>query len=292
MPAREFFRSPHAVGIFWMLLSILCFTASMTVARGLADDVPVFVMVFFRALFGVLVMLPWLARVGLGGLRTGRIGLFTVRSVLAAANLGALFYALGLMPVADVTAISFIRPLLVTVFALYILGEAAVARQWTGLAIGLVGTLILLRPGFQEINMGALMALASAVLMALVFNVAKLLTRTESPDAIAFYQTFLMLPIAVVPAILMWQTPSLTELAWLFAMGAFATLSHRAMSRAYAAVELTYLAPLDFLRLPTAALLGLIAFAEVPDHWVWIGGAVIFAASVYAMRRRAEPVAR
>jgi drug/metabolite transporter (DMT)-like permease len=62
------------------------------------------------------------------------------------------------------------------------------------------------------------------------------------------------------------------------------------MSRAYAAVDLTYLAPLDFLRLPTAAALGLIAFAEAPDRWVWIGGAVIFVASVYATRRRA-PVA-
>ncbi len=273
-----------------MVASILCFTGSITIARGLADEVPVFVMVFFRAIFGVLVMLPWLARVGLGGLRTRRLGLFTTRSVLAAANLATLFYALTLMPVADVTAISFIRPLLVTVFALYILGEVAGIRQWAGLAVGLLGTLILLRPGFEEINLGAWMALASAVLMALVFNVAKLLTRTESPDAIAFYQTFLMLPIATVPAILVWQTPDWPQLGWLFALGALATLSHRAMSRAYAAVDLTYLAPLDFLRLPTAAALGLIAFAEAPDRWVWIGGAVIFVASVYATRRRA-PVA-
>ena len=83
-----------------MVASILCFTGSITIARGLADEVPVFVMVFFRAIFGVLVMLPWLAGVGLGGLRTRRLGLFTTRSVLAAANLATLFYALTLMPVA------------------------------------------------------------------------------------------------------------------------------------------------------------------------------------------------
>lgn len=286
MPVSDYLRSSHARGIAWMLTSILCFTGAITIARGLADQVPVFVMVFFRALFGVLVMLPWLARVGIGALRTARLGLFTLRSVLAAANLAVLFFALALMPVADVTAISFIRPLLVTVFALHILGETVGGRQWTGLVIGLIGTLILLRPGFETINFGAVMALASAVLMALVFNVAKLLTRTESPDAIAFYQTFLMLPIALVPAILAWRTPSGSELIWLFVMGAVATLSHRAMSRAYAAVELTYLTPLDFLRLPTAAALGMIAFSEAPDHWVWIGGAVIFAASIHAMRRR------
>ena len=286
MPVSDILGSAHARGVVWMLASILSFTAAMTIARGLADEVPAFVMVFFRALFGVMVMLPWLARTGLTGLKTRRLGLFTLRSVLAASNLGALFYALALMPVADVTAISFIRPLLVTVFALFILGEVAGGRQWTGLVIGLIGTLILLRPGFEEINTGALLALASAVLMALVFNVAKLLTRTESPDAIAFYQTFLMLPIAAVPALMVWQTPNLTELFWLFGLGALATLSHRAMSRAYAAVDLTYLTPLDFLRLPAAAVFGLIAFSEVPDRWVWFGGAVIFAASIYAMRRR------
>jgi drug/metabolite transporter (DMT)-like permease len=280
--------SAHARGVAWMLVCILCFTASMTIARGLADEVPAFVMVFFRALFGVLVMLPWLVGTGLSGLKTRRLGLFTLRSILAASNLAALFYALALMPVADVTAISFIRPLLISVFALFILGEAVAGRQWTGLVIGLIGTLILLRPGFEEINAGAILALVSAVLMALVFNVAKLLTRTESPDAIAFYQTFLMLPIAAVPAFLVWQTPNLTQLAWLFGIGALATLSHRAMSRAYAAVDLTYLAPLDFVRLPAAAVFGLIAFAEVPDRWVWIGGAVIFVASIYAMRRRRE----
>ena len=290
MPIPDFGLSRHARGIAWMVASILCFTGSITIARGLADEVPVFVMVFFRALFGVLVMLPWLARVGVGGVKTGRLGLFTLRSVLAAANLGALFYALELMPVADVTAISFIRPLLVTVFAFHILGEVTGRRQWAGLAVGLLGTVILLRPGFEAINIGTMMALASAVLMALVFNVAKLLTRTEHPDAIAFYQTLLMLPIAAAPAFLFWQTPDWTQLLWLFALGALATVSHRAMSRAYAAVELTYLAPLDFLRLPTAAALGWLAFSEAPDRWVWIGGAVIFLASVYATRRR-QPVA-
>lgn len=271
-------------GIAWMLISIACFTGSMLIVRGLSTEIHIFELVFFRALFGVAVMLPWLARAGIGALQTRRIKLYVLRSALAAANLCVMFLALALMPVADVTAILFTRPMFTTILAVYILGEMAGGRQWTALVVGFAGALLIIRPGFDEINLGALMALGAAVLTAVLYNIAKILTRTEPVDTIAFYQTFLMLPIAAVPAIFVWQTPTWTQLLWLFGIGALATLSHRTMNRAYALSDLTLLQPLEFVRLPFAALLGFLLFRESPDVWVWVGGAVIFAASFYGTR--------
>lgn len=268
-----------------MAASIGCFTTSMVIVRGLHDEIPIFEIVFFRALAGVAVMLPWLGRIGVAGLRTRRIGLYTLRSGLAAVNLWIIFTALALMQVADVTAILFTRPIFTTLLAIVLLGEAASGRLWSALAAGFVGALVLIRPGFETINVGAVLALLAAMLTALLFNIAKLLTRTEPPDAVAFYQTFLMLPIAAVPAILVWVTPTLEQLFWLFAMGGLATLSHRTMNRAYVLVDLTVLQPLEFVRLPIAALLGLLAFGEWPNAWVWAGGAVIFAGSIYGTAR-------
>ena len=219
MPAFFPGSSPHIRGVAWMVTSIGCFTASMVIVRGLHDEIPIFEIVFFRALAGVAVMLPWLGRIGVAGL---------------------------------------------------------------------IGAMVLIRPGFETVNLGALLALMAAMLTALLFNIAKLLTRTEPPDAVAFYQTFLMLPIAAIPGILVWVTPTWEQLFWLFAMGGLATLSHRTMNRAYVLVDLTVLQPLEFVRLPMAALLGLLAFGEWPDAWVWAGGAVIFAGSIYGTARKGK----
>lgn len=288
MPAFPIASTRHIRGVAWMVTSIGCFTTSMVIVRGLHDEVPTFEIVFFRALAGVAVMLPWLGRTRGVGLRTRRFGLYALRSTLAALNLWLIFTALALMQVADVTAILFTRPIFTTLLAIVLLGEAASGRLWSALAAGFVGALVLIRPGFETVNVGALLALLAAMLTALLFNIAKLLTRTESPDAIAFYQTFLMLPITVTPAILVWVTPTWEQLFWLFAMGGLATLTHRTMNRAYVLVDLTLLQPLEFVRLPVAALLGLLAFGEWPDPWVWVGGAVIFAGSIYGTAREGK----
>lgn len=271
-------------GVAWMVASIACFTGSLAIVRHLGDALHVFEIVFFRGVFGIVVMLPWLARTGLGGLKTRRLPLCTLRSVIAATNLALLFFALTLLPVADVSAIIFIRPMFTIVIAMIVLHEAASGRQWRAIFVGFGGALLIIQPGFAEINVGALAALAAALTTATAFTIAKLLTRTEPVDRVAFYQTFLMVPVAAIPAALVWTGPSWEQLGWLFGIGLLATASHRLMNRAYVTSELTFLQPLEFVRLPIAAVLGWVVFAEFPDSWVWVGGAVIFAASIYGTR--------
>ena len=278
----------HVRGILWMLLSVTAFTGVLIIGRHVTQDMHPFEALFLRSIFMIAFMLPWLARRGLGAMRTGRIGAYALRGVLAATNMTLLFFAVSLIPVADLTAIVFIRPMFVAVLAMLILGEMVGPRAWIAILVGFAGAMVVVRPGFAEVNAGALLALASAATAALTFVLVKNLTRTEAPDVIAFYQPVFVLPIAGIATLFVWTAPTEWDLFWCAGLGFLAVVTHRAMNRAFAATDLTLLQPLDFLRLPIAALLGFLAFGEVPDLFVWVGGAVIFAASIYGSRRRAS----
>jgi drug/metabolite transporter (DMT)-like permease len=127
-----------------------------------------------------------------------------------------------------------------------------------------------------------------AVVMTVASTITlKYLSRTDHPDTIAIYQAVLMIPIALVPALLVWTTPTAEQLAWLVAIGILGAMTQRTLSRAYAAADVTLVTVIDFLRLPIAALIGLAVFGEWPVVWVWIGGGVIVASSILLTRREA-----
>jgi drug/metabolite transporter (DMT)-like permease len=212
---------------------------------------------------------------------------FALRGALAMGNMTLLLMALALMPVAEVSAINFLRPMLTTLLAVMFLSEAVNARRWTAVAIGFAGALIIIRPGFAALNLGAVYALGSCVTAAVTFVLVKTLTGREPPDMIAFYQPVFVMPIAAVLMLFVWQTPSWADVGWCAVLGAFAIATHRTMNRAFAATELSFLQPLDFIRLPIAAALGWIAFGDATDIYTWIGGTVIFFASIYGTRGRA-----
>ena len=117
--------------------------------------------------------------------------------------------------------------------------------------------------------------------------IIKKLTTTESPFQILFYFTLVGSLVSLGPGLYYWQTPSLGQCAWLVLIGVLAFLGQICLSHAIALAEVTLVAPVDFLRLPFAAIFGLVLFAEVPDAWTLAGGAIIALASAYIVRREA-----
>ncbi len=115
-----------------------------------------------------------------------------------------------------------------------------------------------------------------------------LLTRTEHPDTIAMYHAAFMLPVAVIPAIFVWQTPSLEMFGWLIVIGGFGILNQRMLARAFAVADASLVLALGYLRLPISALMGFLVFGEIPTIWVWVGGAVIASAAAYIAHREAS----
>ena len=198
------------------------------------------------------------------------------------------FYAVSVVPVADAVALSFTAPLFTTVLAIVVLKEVVRLRRWTATLVGFAAAILILRPGFTEVDPNLLLVILSAVGMAAAFIVIKILSRTESSSTIVAYLNLFMIPAALIPALFVWQWPSAEEFLWLFLVGVFGTCAHLAITHALAIAETTVIMPFDFTRLPFTALIGYIAFSEVPDVWTWIGAAVIFSSTFYIAHREAQ----
>ena len=268
-----------------MVASAASFTVMTTLIREAAKEVHPFEIAFFRALINLLLMIPFAIRTGGTGLRTNNHIAFMLRGVCGLVFLMTYFSGAALIPLADSQMLVFTSPLWSAVLAVFFLGERVSATRVQALVAGFVGVLILLRPGVVQISFGAVLVLAGALAAAGSNTIIKFTTRTDHPDAVVFYQMVYVTPMIFVPALWVWTWPTLEQLLLMLGVGFFATLNQRFLSRAYAAADATAVLPFEFARLPFAAIIGFIAFGELPDAWTWVGGAVIFSASLYMVRR-------
>ena len=259
------------------------FTLSMSAVRQVSPGIHIFEVVLFRSIF----MAPWVIRQGPAALHTSHLGLLALRGAIAFMVSVCLFSAALLMPLADLTAINFTRPILTSIAAILFLGEVVRLRRWTAIIVGFIGNLIIIRPGFQDLNPGVLFVLAAVAGQTWNSINIKILTRTEAPDTIVVYYTLFILPLALGPALFVWTTPDLTQLGWLALIGLLGILTQHAITRAFAATDTTVVMAVGFTRLPIAAVIGFMLFGEVPEIWVWIGGTMILASSVYIAHREA-----
>ncbi|NKB18908.1 MAG: EamA family transporter [Alphaproteobacteria bacterium] len=270
---------------FWITMAGFCFTVSMTAVRKVSVDMHVFESVMFRSLFGIAFMVPWLLKKGVAGIKTKRLGLFAIRGSGAYFVTYFYFSAAALIPLADLTSITFTRPILGTIAAIIFLKEVAGARRWSAIGVGFIGMLIIVRPGFVEVNLGVLLVLCGVMFQTCNTVIVKTLTKTEHPDTIVLYHTLFILPLSIIPAIYVWQTPTLEQWGWLAVIGAAGILTQRAMTRAFVAADASFVLAMSYLRLPIAAFVGFAFFGEVPEIWVWIGASVICASSAYIAHR-------
>ena len=270
------------------MLSAMAFFSAMGVFIRLgAEELHALEIVFFRNALALVLMMPWLARHGVNALRTKRLGLYVTRASVNVIGMIAGFTALTLIPLAEATALGFTAPLWATLGAALFLSEVLRARRITALVIGFVGMLIVLRPGLQHISTGALLALANAFLIAVTTLIVKKLTRTESPEAIVTWMVLMQTPLSLIPALWVWQWPSMLGWVWLWCLALCATLAHLCWTRACAFADISELQPIEFIKLPLIALFAYFIFSEVPSIWTWIGGTVIFASTAYITYREA-----
>jgi S-adenosylmethionine uptake transporter len=271
-----------------MAFGAVCVAVQNGVIRVVSDDIHTFEVVFFRNLFGLLAMLPLLGGVGLGMFRANNPGQLMLMSTWHLLGMVCYFLAILYLPIAEVTALSFSKPLFATVGAALILHEIVRARRWSAVALGLVGVLIVLQPGAQTISLYAGLVLLGALLGAATSLMVKRLTATDGVSTIVWYQALFATVLALPLCLLQWRTPDPTGWLLLLAIGALGTLSWLSMTRAFFLADASAVVPFEFLRLPFAALVAYLWFAEVPSVWTWIGGAVIFGAAAYIAEREAR----
>ena len=286
-------QAQYAQGALYMVVAAVFFSIMIASIRHVSANMHSFEIVFFRNLFGFVVVVPILIRGGgLSFLRTDQMRLYIVRGGLAAASMLMWFYAISVTPLAEAVSLSFTAPLFTTVAAIMFLGEIAGPRRWIGTLVGFAGAMLIVRPGFDEVTLAQILLLISSALVAASIIVIKLLSRTEPPDRIVAYMIVMMAPLSLFPALFVWQWPDANQLFWMAVVGIAGTMGHVMLTRSLSKADATAIQPFDFLRLPIIAFIAYFAFAEVPDLWTVIGGAVIFGSSIYVAQREAKAAAR
>jgi drug/metabolite transporter (DMT)-like permease len=286
-PPLDQIRQNPLHGILWMLASGLSFVGVTGVVRYLGTDLPAAQSAFIRFGWGALFLMPAL----LGALREGIPAqiwrLHLGRSVLHVAAVVCWFYAMARIPVAEVTAIGYLNPVLLTLGTAVFLGERLAARRLSAIGVALIGALIVLRPGLRDLSMGHLSQMAAASFFAGSYLIAKHLSaRISTGQAVAVLSALVTLGLAPLAA-LVWVPVSLAQVAWLAAVAVFATAGHYCMGRAFAAAPVAVTQPVVFLQLVWASLLGALVFHETVDPFVLLGGGVIVGSVSYITWREA-----
>lgn len=270
---------------FWILVSGTLTTGQLGIVRLIADDVNVFEIVFLRAVFSLIFIAPLLVRNSAVLLRPVRLGICILCGTLAfLANVG-FYFAAKFMPLADIMAIHFLRPLCAAILAGIFLREFIGGRRAIALVAGLVGAAIIIRPGFVDLNIGVFFVLGVVVVQSWNPINRRLLAKSEHPDTVAVWNPLVIFPLACVPAMFVWTTPTLEQLGWIAAIGILEMFNQRVLGRAYVQGEAVVVVALHYTRLPIAALIGFLMFGDVPEIWIWIGGAVIAGAAIYLAQR-------
>ena len=275
----------QAKAIFFLLTSVIMFTGMAVFIRLSAAHLPILEVIFFRNFLAAIIMIPILKPKGFSILKMNNPKLFYVRGLIGVIGMFTGFTALTLIPLAQTTSISFSTPIFITIGAMFFLGEIIKVRRIIAILIGLIGMLIIIRPGVAPISLGIALAFFAAISHAINALIIKRLTETDTADSIVAWMVIMLIPISFFPAIFVWEWPSGLVWSYLWALAGFGTLAHMSITRAYALTEITSLQPLEFLKLPLAALLAWLLFSEVPEIWTWIGGVIIFLSTSYISHR-------
>jgi drug/metabolite transporter (DMT)-like permease len=264
------------------------FAVMINLVRLLTDHFDPLQVVFFRNAFGLLAVLPWFLRQGLPVLRTKRLHLHIVRALFGITAMVLWFMTLSLMPLAEATALSFTAPIFTSVLAVLFLREVMHRHRWIAIAMGFLGALVIIRPGLAALNPVAALAVITALVWGSSTVLLKYMSRTETTSATVIYLPLFLTPISLLPALFVWQWPSPELWAFAILFGAVGTSGHYCLTRAVATADATSVIPFDYLRLPFVAVIAYLAFGEVADPWVWLGGALIAAGAIYNARSEAR----
>lgn len=275
-------RQNPVAALLWMLVSCALLAGVAALGRYAAlSGLPPPQIVFLRVFFGLMAMMPLLFIRGPDLMRTKQINVYIVRVLISMVAMSTWFAALAYITVGEMTAISFLTPILATMGAAFFLREVVNVHRWAATLTGLVGALVILRPGVVEMGVGPWLALASALAAAGSTLFIKRLTNLDDPDRVVFLTTLMQTPLALIPALFVWTWPSSDVWLCTMGMGLLGALGHVCMSRAFASGDASLVMGMDFSRLPFAVLYGFLLFGELIDFWTWAGAGIIFLASLY-----------
>lgn len=276
--------------ILLMLLAGLMSSLLHVGVRVVSPELPTIQIVLLRSLFTMLVTFPLLFRTGRISWRTNRLDLQVVRGIVSVFSMTTWYYALSILPLADAGALSFTTAIFVTLGAALMFGESVGLRRWSAVVVGLIGTVIVLRPGSGLLTLGAVAALGSSILWAVSLLMAKNLAKYDSSLTITFYQPLMITPFALLATIPVWVWPSPNTWLILFGMGLVAGIGNFAYVHALRIADASLSMPADYVRLLWMVGWGYLLFAEIPAMSTWVGAALIIMSTLFITWRESRQV--
>jgi drug/metabolite transporter (DMT)-like permease len=275
-------------GVLWMGGAVLAFSAMAVAARELLAHMQPFQVLFVRSAIMLAIVLLVVAQADPAAARTRRLPLHALRNVIHFGGQYCWVFAIGALPLATVFAIEFTMPVWTALLAALLLGEHLTRPRLVMLGMGLLGVLIILRPGFGLFQPAALVALAAAFLYAGNMIATKRLSGTDSPLAVLFWMSVVQTPLALITALPQWVAPPPSSIPWMAVMGVGSYAAHYCMTRAFKLADATVVVAIDFTRLPLIAVVGALFYAEAFDPLILVGAGVIFAGTYYSLRRESR----
>lgn len=279
--------SGNVRGSIWLFGASFVFAIMGALIKFVGQRLPVVEILFLRQIFVLVIISPVIVKGFPAVFRTEKLGLHLARVGLSAVAMITGFTALVHLPLAEATAISFSRTLFTTMLAVVILHEIVGWRRWTATAVGFVGVLVVVRPSPGDFNEYAVLAMVSAMFVAMIMIAIRILTRTERPGTIIAYQSVFLSLLLAGPAWYFWVTPSWQDLALTAVIGGVMSVAQFVNIKAYSNGEAAAIAPIEYVRLLASAGLGYAVFSEIPTVYTAVGATIIIGSTLYTVRRNA-----
>ncbi|MCB5408900.1 DMT family transporter [Pseudogemmobacter faecipullorum] len=299
--------SPYLIGVLFCAAGTALYSVNDMAIKHLSGGYALHQVILIRALIGLSVLLPLIARsrAGFAQLRTRRPLRHLIRVVTILLSNSAFYLGLAALPMADAAAVSYTSPLFVTALSVLALGERAGPRRWLAVALGLLGTLLILRPGSGVLQGAALLVLLSSVLYASSNLMARSMRETESAMTCSFYSIIGFVVLSLVMGFSFggghmasaegvwqflfrpWVWPPMQDWPWFLLTGTSVTLGGLMVTQAYRTTEAGMVAPFEYVGMPMAILWGVIIFDTLPDLTSFAGIALICGAGIYVIWREA-----
>lgn len=266
----------------WMIGAIASFTTMAVAGRAVSLELDTFEIMLYRSLTGIVIVVGVAIMTGtLGQVGRQRLGLHFIRNISHFAGQNLWFFAISAIPLAQVFALEFTTPVWVILLSPWLLGERLTRRGMIAATLGFVGILIVARPDPENLSPGLLAAAGCAVFFALSAIFTRKLTRTDSITTILVYLTTMQAVFGLICAGLDGDIalPSMASLPWVILIGCAGLLAHFCLTTALGLAPASIVMPMDFARLPTIAVIGMLVYDEPLQVLVFVGAAVIFVAN-------------
>lgn len=273
--------------IAFMMVGGLSMVLMQASVKLLSDALHPFVITLFRALLVFIIILPILLWNGLGTVKTSSVKLQVIRGGVGGVCMLCMFTGFSLVSLPEATSLLFTVPIFATILSVIFLSERVGIKRWGAIFLGFAGILVITRPDVS-LNLGHLLLLSAAILWSISIVIAKKLTEKDTIISITFWQAMGCVPLALIASLFVWETPTLIQLLYLLGIAGLGTLGHALIYASLKLGKVSFLLPLDYIRIIWSTLLGFLLFGSLPTLYLYAGTFLIISATAFISYREIQ----